>query len=134
MNTFPLATWGAPVIPVCIASHTGDSQISFAAVASIATKRQSPVPTYTLPFSDGNTAVGARRIRAIDGHVESHFGIELPKHLPRGRIDGINLRQRSADVDDSVDHNRFRHYANRAINIQEPSQTKLIDVLIGDLP
>src|SRR5579864_1787545 len=49
MKTLPLATCGAPVMPVWVASHTGDSHSCLPVVALIAIKRQSPVPTYTLP-------------------------------------------------------------------------------------
>src|SRR5262249_1530807 len=50
MNTLSLPACGAPVIPGCVPSHTVDSPTCFPDEASIATSRQSPVPTYTLPF------------------------------------------------------------------------------------
>src|ERR1700687_3684346 len=49
VNTLPSLTRGASVIPVWAASHTGVSHTFFPVAASIATMRQSPVPTYTLP-------------------------------------------------------------------------------------
>src|SRR5579863_276904 len=49
VNTLPSPTRGASVIPVWAASHTGVSHTFFPFAASIATMRQSPVPTYTLP-------------------------------------------------------------------------------------
>src|SRR5262249_3318690 len=49
VNTFPSPTFGASAIPVCSASHTTVSHACFPDAASIATIRQSPVPTYTLP-------------------------------------------------------------------------------------
>src|SRR5580704_12895377 len=49
VNTLPSPTRGASVIPVWSASHTTESHTCLPDTASIATRRQSPVPTYTLP-------------------------------------------------------------------------------------
>src|ERR1700722_4473229 len=49
MTTLPPATCGAPVVPVCAGSQIADSQSRAPDAASMATSRQSPVPTNTRP-------------------------------------------------------------------------------------
>jgi len=43
------------------------------------------------PVPDGNAAVRASGVRAIDGHIQANAGIEFPEQLPGGGIDRVNF-------------------------------------------
>jgi hypothetical protein len=49
MNTLPAATRGAPEIPSRVGSTTGEDHSWVPVAATMAIRRPSPVPTYTLP-------------------------------------------------------------------------------------
>ena len=132
MNTLPLPTCGAPVIPVWLPSHTGDSQACCPDAASIATRRQSPVPTYTLPaqtasprFERADQEFRIRSSRTLGSNFHSTF--------PESSIDRVHARLRHADVDHAVHHDRLRRQPHRALDVGGPGQAQLSDVLVGDL-
>src|ERR1700676_5433675 len=71
MNTLPLATRGAPEIPLRVGSKTCEDHSCVPLAASMATSRPSAVPTYTLP---SHTAT-PRFTRATDAlHMERPNG------------------------------------------------------------
>ena len=82
---------------------------------------------------NGNALIDARGVRAVDSLIELRFGIEFPEQFSGSSIDGINLGQRSAEVDDSVDHDGLGDDTHAAFDVHEPGQTEIASVFIGDL-
>ena len=59
--------------------------------------------------------------------------IKFPKQFSRGCVDRIDLGKRCAHVGDAVDLDRLGNHAHLSLDVQVPSETQLIDVLVIDL-
>ena len=86
-----------------------------------------------LAFPRRHTAVGSRGVRTIQRKIQADMRIEFPEQFSRGRIHRIDLGKRCAHVGDAVDHDRLGNHAHLSLDVQVPSKTQLIDVLVIDL-
>ncbi len=77
---------------------------------------------FALPH--GDAGVGARRVRTVERLIQSHFGIELPNQFPRGGVQGVHLRLRSAHVGHAIDDDRFGDDPHGAVDVEIPGQAQ----------
>src|SRR5439155_13406995 len=82
---------------------------------------------------DSYSSIGAGRIRTIQRQIEPNLRIIFPDEFSGGSFHGVDLRERSADVDHAVHNNRLGYDAHGAVIIQVPGKPQVTDVLIANL-
>jgi len=130
MNTFPLPTRGAPVIPDSVGRHR--PAIPTTALPTLRQGQSCGNRRYrqTLCFPDGDAAIGARYGR-VSHYTESHMRVEFHSALPEIASIAITRSREVEDVNRTVDDHWLVCHAHRAVNVQGPRQTKFANIFIG---
>ena len=120
-------------MPVCVGSQTSDSQTCVPVAASMATSAAVTRPDEDFAFPHRHARIRARRVRTVERLIQPHLRIKLPDQFPGGRLQGVHLRLRRADVGDSVDDDRLGNDAHTAVDLHVPREPHSGNVLVVDL-